>query len=317
MSRITALVKDLPQLSTTSVSSSAPSTSTTSYTATVTPPSAADNPNIWNPDHKPDGTIFIAVGSIAGAVFVAIMLWWIVASYLSRKTAKHAFYENLEEQYGNHPHSQLCGNGIYDNDESKELFTSFRGNKNDNDEKTRKSRISLLGGSKLRDSNSWDSLPEMQPDWDGATHPERFNAIQDTIPRHYNRNSLFISPTIEVVQQRQEDHRSRMMEKSLHNNDLSATSLVSADNSNVDMNISLHKPERAASPERKQKKTPGGGYHKRNKSSLGLIPVISDHGSASCMNVDSSSTTTKKHNGHKKQTPSMYLNEMLEGTDIA
>lgn len=318
MSTITALAKNLPQLSTASIttsispSASSSSTSTTSYTATVTPPSAVDNPNIWNPNHKPDGTIFIAVGSIAAAVFVAIILWWVIVSYLSRRTAKRAFYENLEEQY---PHSQLCGNGTYDDDDSKELFTSFRGNKDESDEKTRKSRVSLLGGSKLRDSNSWDSLPEMQTDWDETTHPERLNAIQDSFPRHYNRNSLFISPTIEVVQQQQEDHRSRMMEKNLHNYDFSATSVVSVDDSNVGIN--LHKPERAASPERKQKKTPGAGYHNRNKSSLGLIPVISDHGSAPCMNNDCSSSNIKKANGHKKQTPSMYLNEMLGGTDNA
>lgn len=305
MSTTDAVVKALPKLVTTtrsvsSVTSSA-TTSTTSYSAIVTPPSAAGNPNIWNPNHKPNGTVFIAVGSIAGAIFVAVMLWFAIAGHLSRRIARKTL---MEEQYKTYSHA---GSGFYDDGDEKEFLASLNGVNHENEKRSRKSRLSFLGGgSGLKGFNSWDSLPEYQPELGDGTMQESFNPIQD-FPRYYNRNSLFISPTIEVAQQQQQGHRSRTMGRPYHQSSLSATSLLSSDDSNPLLTNELHKPERAASPERKEKKSPGG-YHKRNKSSLGLTPISSTPGSG---NVVGRNTKGQ----HRKQAPSMYLEDLLKEND--
>ncbi|QLQ78960.1 hypothetical protein HG537_0B03070 [Torulaspora globosa] len=294
MSVIEGIVKALPELTTTlsSASSSASSTSTsTQYSVTVTPPSAAGNPNVWH-NGKPDGTVFIAVGSIVGAIFLGMLLWSVITSYLSRRIAKKSL---REDQYRRH---NRTGSGFYDSDD-KELIS---GNYGETGEKVRRSRLSLLGnGSKLRESNSSESVPGYEPEWLDPVGQETFNPIQDTFTK-YNRNSLFISPTIEVAQKPNllPGQRNRLLEKPYHQSSLSATSLLSSD----EINSTLNKPERAASPERKGKKGVSG-HHKRNKSSIGLTPANSSSSS------NDNTNDRRPRGGHQKQTPSMYLEDMM------
>lgn len=292
-----ALVKALPKFTTSATSETATATdqstvssSTISYTPTVTPPSPAGNPNIWDSDHRPNGTVFIAVGSIVAAIFLGMLLWSVITSHLSRRIAKKTM---MGDRYEGHSRES---SGFYDNGDDKEFLAAFKGS---DDQKTKRSEFSLpKTESNLNGSTSWDSLPEYVPEFP----QERLNLIQDSFPR-YNRNSLFISPTIQVAQQ--QGHRSRM-DKPSHHSSLSNTSLLSSDKTTPALSHELHKPERAASPERKEKKTPGG-YHKRNKSSLGLNSA--DSSGSLAVNE------RKPRDGPKRKAPSMYLDDILKGEE--
>lgn len=304
MATIEALIKDLPKFSTTAASATPSATdsastgsTTTTYSPTVTPPSAAGNPNIWGSDHRADGTVFIAVGSIVAAIVFGMLVWSLVTSHLSRRIAKKTL---IRDDYAGHSRGST---GFYDNGDDKEFFAALKSSDDETiDDKAKGSKLGLLNdGSNLRGSNSWDSLPEYGPEYSNYAAQERLNPIQDNFPR-YNRNSLFISPTMEVAHQQSQKSR---LDKVYHHSSLSATSLLSSDKNTPVLSSDLHRPERAASPERKEKKTPGT-YHKRNKSSLGLNPV--DSGGAV--------KERKPRDGPKRKTPSMYLNDMLQGEDM-
>ncbi|QLL31446.1 hypothetical protein HG536_0B03090 [Torulaspora globosa] len=311
MSEIEGVVKALPELTTTSTSASASASATgsetasttTQYSVTVTPPSAAGNPNVWH-NHKPDGTVFIVVGSIVGATILGMILWSVITSHLSRRNAKKSF---REDQYRRHNRG---GSALYDSGDDKELTPGLYGSEyGETGEKSRRSRLSLLGnGSRLRESNSSESVPGYEPEWLEPVGQETFNPIQDPFTR-YNRNSLFISPTIEVAQKPNllPSQRSRLLEKPYHQSSLSATSLLSSD----EINSTLNKPERAASPERKGKKGVSG-HHKRNKSSIGLTPANSSSSSS-----NDNTNDRRPRGGHHKQTPSMYLEDMLNVSNAA
>lgn len=302
MSELNAVNKALPQYTTTASSettsatdlSTAGSSTTSLQTPTVTPPSPEGNPNIWNHDHRANGTVFIAVGAVVGAIFVAMLLWTVISSHLSRRIAKKTL---LEDSFVG---QRRASTGDYDDGDDKMFLAALGGSDEEKvDEKTGKNRLSLfMGGSNLKGSSSWDSLPEYVPELSNYAPQERLNLLQD-YPR-YNRNSLFISPTLEVAQQ--QGHRSRI-EKSYHQSSLSTGSVVSSDKSTPLLINDLHRPERAASPERKEKKTPGG-YHKRNNSSLAVSTVES--------NSNSGGSSERKPRD-KKKTPSMYLDDMLKG----
>lgn len=276
---------------TASTASQTSSASAASYSPVVTPPSADGNPNVWKSNNVPEGTVYIAVGSTAGAIFAVILIWYVISRYLSRRAAKESTYENRAQlNAGNWGHS--TPGGVYGKGDEKELYQSLMDHSERNDLKPKKSLIGLLGGTTdgLRASSSFDTSPE--PDVDDELiegYQERFNPVQDFVPNHFPRNSLFISPTLEVVQQQQQSKNAQGRLNHFHN--LSVSSLPSTSESSKN----LDRPERAASPERKPKAY--GRYHQRNKSSLG----VSEH---------SKSGSESEPN---KQAPSQFLNNLLEG----
>lgn len=307
MSQIEALVKALPKLTTTASSESASATgtetvsSTTQYSATVTPPSADGNPNVWHSNSMPDGTVFIAVGSVVGAILLGMMLWAVITGHLSRRTAKKTLNEAQYSRF------TQFGSEVFNNGDDKEFSAAFYtpeyGEIKEMNKKYRRS------GSKVRDSNS--SETDIEAEWSEPAAQEAFNAIQDPYTR-YNRNSLFISPTIEVVQKSSQLQGQRNLgpDRPYHQSSLSATSLLSSMD-NPDLSIgALNRPERAASPERKDKKVVAG-YHTRNKSSLGLTPVSSNTASG-----DNRANERRPRGSHKK-TPSMFLEDMLNVDNAA
>ncbi|AQZ15776.1 PRM5 (YIL117C) and YNL058C [Zygosaccharomyces parabailii] len=277
---------------TVSKASKTSSASKVSYSAVVTPPSADGNPNIWKSNNIPEGTVYIAVGSCVGAIFAILLMWYIITRYLSRRAAKESTYGHATQS-----HLSRWGDsdgGIYEHGDEKELYQSLVDHNEGDDIKPKKSLIGLLGGNSngLHSSGSFDTLPggEVDDDLLGGYH-ERFNPVQDFVPSHFPRSSLFISPTLEVVQQQQQSRS--MQGRSNHFHNLSVSSLPStAESSN-----NLDRPERTASPERKPKGY--ARYHQRNKSSVG----ISEH---------SKSASESEPN---KQAPSKFLNNLLEGED--
>ncbi|CAR25512.1 hypothetical protein ZYGR_0A00760 [Zygosaccharomyces rouxii] len=305
----TVVQRALPNIASGSFAQSASKTSShtskTSYSAVVTPPSSDGNPNVWRANHLPDGLIYIIVGGTAAAIFAFIILWYAVARYMSRRVAKKTMYET-NIQWRDTPSS-----GLYDHGDEKELYQSLVDHSDKNDARPKKSLIGLLGGGNgLGSSTSYDTVADADMDDDliGGGYQERFNPVQDFVPSHFPRSSLFISPTLEVAQQNQQ---SKSVGRTNHFQNLSVTSLPSASESSSNL---LDRPERTASPERKPKAY--GRYHQRNRSSVG----VSDHShsrshsrskSASSFEMPNVNNNNKKHG----TTPSRFLNNLLEGND--
>lgn len=276
----------------------------TSYSAVVTPPSPEGNPNVWRSHHLPDGLIYIIVGGAAAAIFVFILLWYAVSRYMSRRAAQKTMYETNNIQWRETPSSAL-----YDHGDEKELYQSLMDHADKNDFKPKKSLIGLLGGgSRLGLSTSHDTIADadVEDDLIGGAYQERFNPVQDFVPNHFPRSSLFISPTMEVLQQNQQ---SKSLGRSNHFQNLSVTSLPSASESSSNL---LDKPERTASPERKPKAY--NRYNQRNRSSVGVSEYVQPHShshSKSASSFEIPNGNNKKHG----TTPSMFLNDLLEGKD--
>lgn len=294
------------QSASTTPSKTSSHTSKTSYSAVVTPPSADGNPNVWSSHHLPDGLIYIIVGGAAGAIFILILLWYAISRYMSRRIAKKTMYES-GIQWRDAP-----GGGLYERSDEKELYQSLMDPSDKNDLRPKKSLIGLLGGGNgLTSSTSYDTLPDADIDEDliGGQYQERFNPVQDFVPSHFPRSSLFISPTLEVVQQNQQ---SKNVGRMNHFQNSSVTSLPSASESSSNL---LDRPERTASPERKPKAY--GRYHQRNRSSMGVSENPRSHspsksGSSLVDMEDPGYNNTKKHGA---AAPSKFLNNLLEGKE--
>lgn len=302
----------LPTLPTsTTTSSSAPTTTTTSLsgslsgtssgitagtsslpssitTPTIIPPSAANNPYIW---HSPDvnGTVFIAVGAIIGAVFLIRLIWWSFSSYKSHRLAKQSMYSEIDNSFRGHNHqTTLNKRSIYQVDEGLNgTFVSTNRLMNvDNNNNCRDSRVSIL------DNNESFNMYGMDYSDEENEHVG-FNPIQDNIPSYHNRQSLFISPTREVVEQ-QHKRKSRML-NNVGSNPF-VTMIPPGSNNYI-------RPERSASPERRNK-SPIRQHHKNN-SSLNLAHLDFKD------NLNNSNLDLTEIKNSKKQTPSTLLNDML------
>lgn len=167
-------------------------------------------------------------------------------------------------------------------------------------------------------SNPFDINDEksfMQDDWDSISHLESneeaispFNPIND--PFADNRRSLFISPTLQYEKghsrnQSRDTINSFIDDQSLYTGNYMEGEEEEGEKEEEERKLNMNRPQRAASPERKEKKISSmKGYHKKNKSSLGLIPVAS-----------ATSNTSSPKKAHKRQAPSMFLEEILNGRE--
>lgn len=280
-------------------SSSFLSSSSSIATPTISPPSPNGNPYIINiATMPPRGTVFIAVGACVGAIFLAILVWWAISSYISHKNAKYSkgtYYNQMDYgRYKMHTHqnsvvSQITESTYSDNNSSnfdqdeKKFFM---------DNKSRRSIFNLKSNNRAEEFN--DDMISIN-----INEPEhlRFNAIQDNTIGYNNRKSLFISPTLEVTQHQHQKSLSRNsdIQYIMDEGNQSTLSLDSAFEEE-----DLDRPSRAASPERKKKNREDYHYHARNQSSLGLIGTDS-----------TPSSPTKKGNPFNNKFPSMYLDDML------
>lgn len=154
--------------------------------------------------------------------------------------------------------------------------------------------------------DDWDSMSNLESNhYDDTVSP--FNPIQD--PFADNRKNLFISPTLQVSQYEKSHSRQQSRDTNIFIDDLSlyaGTYLEEEEEEEEEKRLNMNRPQRAASPERKEKKINSmEGYHKRNQSSLGLIPVAS-----------ATSNTSSPKKAHKRQAPSMFLDDVLNGREI-
>ncbi|SCW01994.1 LAFE_0E11804g1_1 [Lachancea fermentati] len=268
--------------STSGTSTGTGSSSTLSYSVpTITPPSTEGNPNIWSAG-QPSGTIFIAVGAIVGTAFLALLIWYFATAYISRRQTQKLRLESIDQQFRSHISDTFpdASNGF--DSSAKEIYdlekdAPYKGSNPSWHKKSNShSMIRLLG------SDNADDYPQRRTSQDsGSSIPqEMFSSIQDS-NQAQNRRSLFISPTVEISNQHR---RSRL----LQNMNNSVSSLVSG----LEPNPELNKPERAASPERKKK-----SFNRNQSSQGGTAPSLSP---------------TRRMKADRKETPSMYLEHMLE-----
>ena len=282
--------------------------------ANIVPPSAENNPYIFRTSAL-SGTVFIAVGSIAGAILMLIFLWWSITKYLNYKRTKKDYLESMATQYpygsrgGHAHHSSIFSTASsdvysYGGDDEKLSLGHSRSQSVDKKthEKVKKSKIGLFGGStndifKTPTRNdSWESLSDAITNYgDGSVH--RFNPIQDDI-QYNNRRSLFISPTVEVMNLPRQEvpdifATPKKQQTSIYND--YDTPLIP----------DLSKPEDVAlSPQRSHRKTPSNDkYHRRNRSSANLSPSRSP--------TRTPIRTRNMARDHRK-TPSMYLEDLLD-----
>ncbi|KAG0667860.1 hypothetical protein C6P45_005274 [Maudiozyma exigua] len=288
-------------------SSSFLSSTSAEVTPTITPPSPEGNPHILQMvDIPPRGTVFIAVGACVGAIFVAILIWWAISTYISHRNTKHNG-QNIYNDNGN-----VINSGSYDGrfghrqqNSLVSQFTSstYSDNNSSNFEKDEEKvnsseRISTTRSlfNLTRNTTREPFLDDISFDYN-EPEQETFNVIQnDSFMYNNNRSSLFISPTLEVSQQQQARNGTLIDTSNIYNGD--DFSMMSTDSLVIDNDI--NKPRRAASPERKKKVREDIHYHMRNKSSLGLGA-----------NDSLPSSPTKNNSQRHKKTPSMFLDDML------
>ena len=216
------------------------------------------------------------MGAVIGAIFISILIWWLVSSYLSRRfTMTNSYANDSKNLYrGHHKHSSSLQSNPFDINDEKSYM-----------------------------QDDWDSMSQLESSqYEDAASP--FNPIQD--PFTDSRRSLFISPTLQVSQYEKSHSRHQSKDTNIFIDDPSLYVGTYLEEEEEERKLNLNRPQRAASPERKEKKINSmEGYHKRNQSSLGLIPVAS-----------ATSNTSSPKKAHKRQAPSMFLDDVLNGREI-
>lgn len=259
-------------------STSIPVSTSTVYVPEIIPPSPQSNPFIYHASNMPDGVVFIAVGSIVGAIFFAIAIWWCIATVISYRNTKaandiltHNDYTYVVEKQ---PLAKANNNNNINSNNRIISDSSSMGNFASNEYELEEKYL-------YPNTNNNSNSIYHDDDNDLQFGVEQFNAIQPENTYNNYRNSLFISPTLQ-------------MQSGNNNNNNNNPYMTPRRNSTV----MLDKPTLAASPERKKKKNKS--KHKRNQSSLGLLSA-----SPSKSAIDLSTTR-----GHRKSA-SVYLDNML------
>lgn len=282
------------------------SSETTSYTTPVIElPSADRNPNVWR-SNKPAGTVFIAVGAVSGLILLAIVIWFFINSWISYSQAKQLKkYSGVEKQFQN-PFIDDIDFGVakYADDDDMTSSTDDGVPRSKNNQKhslshykkASHSMIRLLGGS--TDEGFGSGTPYM-PDNNGAmglNALERTDAID--VSGSDLRKSLYISPTLEVMNQQ----RKSMLFSNLNQSTTSFEAMPVDDAAIGSTGPVLNKPGRTHSPERRTK-------IERNKSNLNKLvddPIVD----LSMHDNNDEQVNSKLHS--RKMTPSMFLDNMLE-----
>lgn len=263
--------------------SNTPVSTSTIYVAAITPPVADNNPFIYHTGSTPDGTVFIAMGCIVGAIFFIIFTWWCLTTYISYKNTKEA-------------NKLLNHNALYYSIEKQPLTNGKNNGKNNVDINANRipSNSSSFGKMGCEDYefeekylNRFNDL-EFGLNQDTATHtlnqhhyhqPQRqqqpFSVIQSDMGC---RNSLFISPTLQLSQRTEDIYQ------------------TPTKNTAANSEIVLDKPTLTASPERINRHM--RNKHRRNQSSLGRL------------SASPSKSQIELSNQHHKSA-SMYLEDIL------
>lgn len=227
----TGSTSKLPKLSSTTTSAS---TSSSSYaTPTITPPSAEDNPYIWK-SNTPSGTVFIAVGAVAGFIFLSFILVLFIKKLMAKRTAKHTL--SLDSESGGSPgmRAEKINNPFYATSTNPSTI-----------------KIPLLYEQPEKSfSDINDTL--MKPE-------QNLFSTLDNDPN--KRRSMFISPTAEVMNYNKSN--SKILSHNMENNSISVSGSIpdfrhGRTNSYDYQDVGLQSPERSPhrSPNRGHRTVP-------------------------------------------------------------
>lgn len=154
----------------------------------ITPPPIDGNPFVWQSSELPIGIVFIIVGSIVGFIIIFVLSWFTYTNYVSHNNTKNGFYQfdsSMDKSLfeGNDGSDYLNGNN------KNEAMPNSSYNEYFDVEKQEQ-----LG---TPDSNKFisqrNSLNFDRPLKASSTNFDSLN----------KRNSLFVSPTLEVLLQQQ------------------------------------------------------------------------------------------------------------------
>lgn len=283
------LQKDLPKLeqftttTTTDTTSTSIETTKTSnvvvststvYIAPITPPSANNNPFIYHTGSLPNGTVFIAVGSVVGAIFLTIFVCWCLSTYTSYRNTKevnnhNSFYYSVEK----HPLNNSIDRHRIISDSSS--MGKLSREDYEPEEKYFKGYDDLESRPHEEDTTTSINLDQQQQ------QQQPFSVIHSDMGC---RNSLFISPTLQLAQRTAED-------VTMYH--------TPTKNTRSNQEMLLDKPTLTASPERINRHL--RSKHRRNQSSLGRLSA-----SPSKSQIDLSG----QH--HHNKSASMYLEDILD-----
>ncbi|ONH69898.1 hypothetical protein BON22_0264 [Cyberlindnera fabianii] len=162
--------------------------STTWTTPTMTPPTATDNPYVWR-SSAPTGTVFIAVGAVAGFILLCLLLLFITKRFLAKRAAKKSLV--LTDSSSN----SFSNGGAAE----KLLGSNFSTSKTNLRKSLSQGKIALLYDTKDADTSVSDFS-------DG--YMKSSEALYSTLEARDNkRRSMFISPTAEVMNLTKNHHK--------------------------------------------------------------------------------------------------------------
>lgn len=340
---VTTHSNTLSATATTTTLSSTTSKPTSLVASTIQPPSAENNPFIYRSRNLPDGTVFIAVGAVAGFIFLCIIIWWSVTKYLSQRYSKltSKYYNNHNDNFvfkdwnpnnNGKPFRILSDSSSMGTDKSDYVYVVdekyHSGNNNSNNKNNNTNKDGKVNDEITNIDSSFVSQAPFTP-----IQNEYYNNYYNNYP-HNTRNSLFISPTLQITQQQQNGSSmttsNSMVNMQQNVNRNSVLSLISnsdeLDDNPDNTENNFRKPERLASPER-QKKLRERSYkrdspHKRNGSQLNFKSSPSKLDFKSGGNHDEPTTNNNSNNNYNNiqnmensvsKNPSDYLNELLDG----
>ncbi|CAI2036628.1 hypothetical protein SEUBUCD650_0I00620 [Saccharomyces eubayanus] len=285
-------VSSITSVASSNSSASLSSTSTSSsILSSITPPSKNGNPYIIGTSSVPSGTVFIIVGAIVGAIFLAILVWWTMVTYSSHRLTKSV--QDYESKMFSPQNTQYYGDSPYQDSANDH----YQDGVHDCDDITRDDSVKI--GLISQNVN------------EKVTSPIDFERSLSGLVSNSNRNSLFISPTGDILNKTrlsklyQESPRLIQKPFTMTSNSESSNSLVSTVSSssvsssdNTDekkMAEDIKKPAKiAVSPHRTLQSSPGSDNSSKSSHSRGNLLSVE---------------------ARRKVTPSTYLEDMLEGKE--
>jgi hypothetical protein len=178
------------------------STSTQTWeTPTITPPSAADNPNIWK-SNMPSGLVFIAVGAVAGFIFLVFLLILLITRLIANRNAKKSVLI-LD--------SSSFSSGGGGSSEKPNPFYSHLSTTSTNQMKHNpymQNKIPLL----YNESSDFNSSTDVS-DVQGKNNEANFySTLSNPDDAANKRKSMFLSPTAEVMSfNKKQNYHQRLM----------------------------------------------------------------------------------------------------------
>ncbi|KAH3687005.1 hypothetical protein WICPIJ_002030 [Wickerhamomyces pijperi] len=307
----TDATSSMPVLSLPKISATTSTTTHAWVTPTITPPSAASNPNIWR-SSAPEGTVFIAFGAIAGSAFLALFIFLILRRWWADRNTRTAlsFDSDAHERFLVHEDSNMNLKASKSSDKISNPFLS-----------SSKSDSSDSGSS---DEHKYPQLYDKSGYNDSVTNvsdaylkaPENFYSTLELQGSNNKRKSMFVSPTAEVMHLRNQVAASNLDPGHPNSTNSSVTGLtapVGPRNSRVFSTLNSFAAGNNDS---------GSLFSSHNGSTVGAaVPAQRLNNHKRDISMDSVTlqspdrSQTRGNNRHNKNVPSVYLDSMFEDDD--